>query len=136
MDAGLSPAVVDESGADLIVSAGKIFEVARFLKDYPDLQLGYLTSMMGVDYRTYYEVAYFFFSIIHNHRLTVRVRLEKTENPALPSITPLFMGANFQEREIFDLLGISFTDHPNLKRIFLWEGFEGHPLRKDFASGS
>jgi NADH-quinone oxidoreductase subunit C len=62
----------------------------------------------------------------------VKVQCYDRENPSLPSVVGLWQGADFQEREIYDLFGIRFEGHPNLKRIFLWEGFEGHPLRKDF----
>jgi NADH-quinone oxidoreductase subunit C len=62
----------------------------------------------------------------------LKARCYDRENPVLPSVVGLWRTADFQEREIYDLLGISFTGHPNLKRIALWEGFEGHPLRKDF----
>ena len=62
---------------------------------------------------------------------SMKVILDR-ENPAIPSLCDLYIGANLQEREIFDLLGINFDGHPDLRRIFLWEGFAGHPLRKDF----
>jgi NADH-quinone oxidoreductase subunit C len=62
----------------------------------------------------------------------VKIRLTDRQKPLLPSVVALWKGADFQEREIFDLFGISFTGHPNLKRIFLWDGFQGYPLRKDF----
>ncbi|GAH82618.1 unnamed protein product [marine sediment metagenome] len=62
----------------------------------------------------------------------LKVRCYDRENPTLPSVVGIWRGADFQEREIFDLFGIGFEGHPNLRRIVLWEGFEGHPLRKDF----
>ncbi len=64
--------------------------------------------------------------------VSVKARVYGRENPEIPSISHLWRGADFQEREIFDLLGIRFSGHPNLIRIALWESFEGHPLRKDF----
>ena len=66
----------------------------------------------------------------HNHSLVLKVRIDERENPSLPSVANLWQGADFQEREIYDLFGIRFEGHPNLKRIFLWEGFPGHPLLK------
>ena len=68
----------------------------------------------------------------HNHSLVIKTRCYGRDNLAVPSIVSLYEGANVQEREIYDLMGISFEGHPNMKRIFLWDGFEGHPLRKDY----
>jgi NADH-quinone oxidoreductase subunit C len=75
---------------------------------------------------------YHLVSIEHNHDIILKTRLIDREKPTLASVVNLWKGADFQEREIYDLFGISFTGHPNLKRIFLWEGFQGYPLRKDF----
>jgi NADH-quinone oxidoreductase subunit C len=71
-------------------------------------------------------------SLTHNHSLVIKTRCYGRENPSVPSITGLYAAANPQEREIYDLMGISFQGHPDLKRMFLWEGFEGHPQRKDY----
>ncbi len=64
--------------------------------------------------------------------LVVKTRCYERDNPTLSSMVSLWRGADFQEREIYDLMGISFDGHPNLKRLFLWQGFKGHPLRKDY----
>ena len=77
-------------------------------------------------------MVYHLTSIEHNHSLVLKTRCYSRDNPTLPSVVGLWRGADFQEREIYDLLGISFEGHPNLRRIALWEGFDGHPLRKDF----
>ena len=71
-------------------------------------------------------------SLEHNHSLVLKARCHDREDPALPSVVGLWQGADFQEREIYDLMGIRFEGRQNLKRIFLWEGFQGHPLRKDY----
>jgi NADH-quinone oxidoreductase subunit C len=71
-------------------------------------------------------------SLEHNHSLVIKTRCYDRKNPVLPSVVSLWQGADFQEREIYDLMGIRFEGHPNMKRIFLWEGFAGHPLRKDY----
>jgi len=81
----------------------------------------------------YFEVVYQFTSFEHNHSLVVKARCYDRENPTLPSVISLWQGADFQEREIYDLMGIRFDGHPNMKRIFLWDGFPGHPLRKDYC---
>ena len=125
------PGIVVESGLDsLLVKSESLLEVAAFLKATPRLEFDYLTAITSVDYRDYFELVYQLTSIKHNHSLVVKTRSYDRENPTLPSVVSLWRGADFQEREIYDLMGISFAGHPNLKRIFLWEGFPGHPLLK------
>jgi NADH-quinone oxidoreductase subunit C len=86
-----------------------------------------------VDYYDYFELVYQLTSLENNHSLVVKTRCYGRENLTVPSVVSLWRGADYQEREIFDLIGISFEGHPNMKRIVLWEGFVGHPLRKDFV---
>ncbi len=128
------PSSVVESSADnLVVKGDSLIEVARFLKDTEGLDFNFLNFITAVDYYDHFEVVYLLSSLEHNHSLVVKTRCYDRENPSLPSAVGLWQGADFQEREIYDLFGIRFEGHPNLKRIFLWEGFEGHPLRKDFV---
>ena len=126
---------------DSIVSAGgNVVEVkpeallaaATYLKTAPDLAFDYLTAITAVDYQEYIEVIYQLVSIEHNHGLLLKTRLYDRQAPVLSSVVGLWRGADFQEREIFDLFGIKFDGHPNLKHLVLWEGFPGHPLRKDY----
>lgn len=116
------------------VEAGRLLEVAQALRD----QLGYdfLTSATGVDYpaENVLEMVYHFHKTTGGAPLALHVQAPR-DNPVIPSLTPLFPGAEFQEREAWDLLGIKFTGHPDLRRILMWEGFEGHPLRKDWREG-
>ena len=127
------PGSIVESGADsLLVKSESLLEIAAFLKTAPGLEFDYLDLITSVDYLDYFEVVYQLTSIKHNHSLVLKTRCYERENPTLPSVVSVWRGADFQEREIYDLMGISFEGHPNLKRIFLWEGFPGHPLRKDF----
>lgn len=127
------PEAVIESGADSLLLKGEsLLEIAGYLKTAPGLDFDYLNAITAVDYYDYFEVVYQLISLEHNHGLVLKVRCYNRENPTLPSVVSLWRGADFQEREIYDLLGISFEGHPNLRRIVLWEGFEGHPLRKDF----
>ena len=125
-------AVEEASGNGIVVEGESLYSVAQFLRDTPDLDFDYLNCLVGTDYVDHIEVVYILESYQHNHRLFLKVRCYDRENPVLPSVVGLWKGADYQEREVFDLLGITFTGHPNLKRIFLWEGFEGHPLRRDF----
>ncbi len=124
--------VAEATGQGLLVEAGALFDVAAYLKETPGLDFDYLTLITAVDYLDCFEVVYNLTSIKHNHSLVLKTRCYDRDNPTLPSVVGLWRTADFQEREVYDLMGISFEGHPNLKRIVLWEGFEGHPLRKDF----
>lgn len=124
--------IIESNQNSLVVKNESWLEIATFLKTKPGLDFDYLTSITAVDYYNYFEVVYQLTSIKHNHSLVVKTRCYGRDNPSLPSVVSLWRGADFQEREIYDLMGISFDGHPNLKRIFLWEGFQGHPLRKDY----
>ena len=127
------PGCIEESGQNsIVVKSDSLSAVAGFLKDADNLKFNYLNYVTAVDYYSYFEVVYQFTSLEHNHSVIIRTRCHNRDNPVLPSVTGLWQGADFQEREIYDLIGIKFEGHPNMKRIFLWEGFPGHPLRKDF----
>lgn len=124
--------MVEASENSLLVKSESLLQIASFLNKAPDLRFDYLNSLTSVDCGSYYEVVYHLTSTVHNHSLVVKVRLDERANPVLPSVVGLWRGADFQEREVYDLFGIRFDGHPNLKRIFLWEGFPGYPLRKDY----
>jgi len=127
------PESIVESTPDyLVVNSDALLAVAVFLKDTPGLDFNYLNYVTAIDYYDHFEVVYMLSSLEHNHSLIMKTRCYDRQNPALPSVVSLWQGADFQEREIYDLMGIRFEGHPNMKRIFLWEGFPGHPLRKDF----
>jgi len=124
-------AVVEASDEWVIIRPDLLLQVAQFLKATPGLEFNYLNCITGVDYLDYLEVVYHLTSMEHNHSIVLKVRCSR-EKPEVPSVVSVWRGADFQEREIFDLLGITFMGHPNLKRIFMWEGFKGHPLRRDY----
>jgi len=124
--------VVESSQESIIVKSESLLAVASFLKDTPGLDFNYLTHISAVDHYDYFEVVYQLTSLQHNHSLVLKTRCYGRDNAVVPSVVSLWRGADFQEREIYDLMGIGFDGHPNLKRIFLWEGFQGHPLRKDY----
>src|SRR3990172_6869608 len=121
----LPDSIVESSGNSLFVNSESLFNLASWLKSTPDLDFDYLSSITAVDYYDYFELVYQLTSIKHNHSLVLKTRCYDRENPTVPSIVSLYQGAHFQERAIYDLMGIRFEGHPNLKRIFLWEGFEG-----------
>lgn len=119
---------------DLVINAVRLTEIAAFLRNDTEYQFDYLNSVTGVDYKTHFSVIYHLTSLTLKHRLEFRVDINDRNQPAVPSVTTVWRGADLQEREIYDLFGIDFTGHPKLKRIFMWEGFPGYPLRKDWVS--
>jgi NADH-quinone oxidoreductase subunit C len=122
--------VPEENG--LYVRPDGLLKLANHLKNDPAFSMDYLMCLSAVDYMDFFEVVYHLLSLKHNHSLVLKTRCEGRMNPEVPSMTAIWTGADLQEREAFDLMGIKFTGHPNLKRLFLWEGFQGHPLRKDY----
>ena len=114
-----------------LVKASRLIEVVHYLKE----QMGYdyLSSVTATDYcpEDRMEVVYHLYRSLGGPALELKVQLERA-NPTVPSLTGIFPGAELQEREVWDLLGIRFAKHPDLRRILLWEGFAGHPLRKDW----
>ena len=125
-------AVSEASDQTVVVKSESLFEVAEYLKNSPEFSFDYLNYIATVDYYDYFELVYQLTSREHNHCLVLKTRCYDRNEPTVPSVVSLWRGADFQEREIYDLIGIAFEGHPNLKRIALWEGFEGHPLRKDY----
>ena len=124
--------VVEYNDTAVLLKSESILEVCRYLNQTAGLDFDYLVNLSGVDYLDHLEVVYHLVSMRHNHSLVLKTRCHDREQPAVPSVTPIWKGADFQEREVYDLLGIRFDGHPNMKRIFLWEGFQGHPLRRDY----
>ena len=128
----LSGSIIESNETCMVVNKESIAGVARFLKESPEFDFNYLNNVTAVDNFDHFEVVYNLTSLAKKHTLCLKVRTPGRDNPEVPSVTSIWRSADFQEREVYDLMGISFTDHPNLKRIALWDGFEGHPLRKDF----
>ncbi|MEW6033481.1 MAG: NADH-quinone oxidoreductase subunit C [Chloroflexota bacterium] len=124
-------AIVSSDDKGIIIASDKLLPVAEFLKS-SQFALDYLANLTAVDYMDYFEVVYHLFSLQHNQSLTLKTRCYDRERPAVPSVVSVWCGADLQEREVYDLMGIAFEGHPNLKRIVLWEGFPGHPLRRDY----
>lgn len=114
------------------VKSSKVADVASFMKSDVGLDFNFLNSITAIDYINHFEIVYHLTSIDKEHTAIIKTRLDGREELSLPSVYHLWRGADFQEREIWDLMGIGFSGHPNLKRIMLWEGFDGHPLRKDY----
>jgi NADH-quinone oxidoreductase subunit C len=128
----LPGAVVAADSTAVVVTNQSLYRVAEFLKNTPELDFDYLVNLTAVDYTDYFEVVYHLVSLKHNHSLVLKTRCRDRDKPAVPSVVNIWRSADFQEREVYDLMGIVFEGHPNLKRLLLWEGFVGHPLRRDY----
>jgi NADH-quinone oxidoreductase subunit C len=132
----------------LIVTPDKLHAVMRHLRDDPQCDYDFLSDVLGIDYLGYpaeqpgrFAVVYLLVSCRYNRRLSVKVFLNPsietsgiTPDPTLEveSVTDLWPGAEWREREVYDMYGIRFTNHPDLRRILMWKDFPAHPLRKDY----
>jgi NADH-quinone oxidoreductase subunit C len=120
--------------ATAIIAAPRLVELLRFLRDDADCAFEMLSDLTVVDRlgeEPRFEVVYHLYSIAKNQRVRLKVAVPEGD-PAVASATDLYLSANWMEREAFDLYGIRFDGHPDLRRILLYEEFEGHPLRKDY----
>jgi NADH-quinone oxidoreductase subunit C len=115
----------------IVLKADNWLAVADVLKNHETLQLEYLRNLSGVDYETYMECVYNLINLTTKQNYTVKVQTDR-DNAIIPSVTGVWATADWNEREIYDLLGITFPGHPNLKRIMLTDDWVGHPLRKDY----
>ncbi len=132
---GLLPGVIlAVEGSTLIIDAKHLTAVCRCLKDTERFGMDYVANLTAVDYPPdRMDVVYHLYSMHHKHGpIALRVQLPRA-NPVVDSMTPLWRGAEFQEREVYDLYGVTFTGHPDLRRILMWDGFKGHPMRKDYV---
>jgi NADH-quinone oxidoreductase subunit C len=134
------PDVVEETHAHLgdataVIDPDQLLLVLRFLREEPDLEFEMLMDVTCVDYlgrAPRFEMVYHLFSVAKRHRLRIKARVP--EAPAeIDSAVEIYPSANWMEREVWDLYGVRFRNHPDLRRLMLYEEFEGHPLRKDYA---
>jgi NADH-quinone oxidoreductase subunit C len=115
----------------LVVPADNLVAVCRHLKTTPGLAFDLLASVTAIDYLDRIDIVYQIRSLRHKRDVTLRIEVDRDDAVA-PSVTSVWRAADFQEREIYDLMGVRFVGHPNLKRILLYDEFDGHPLRKDW----
>jgi NADH-quinone oxidoreductase subunit C len=145
VQAALGDACVSATAAlgdlTVVVKAGHLLTAAEKLRDAPELKFEQLIDVCGMDYSTYgdgswtgrrFAVVYHLLSLSHNARLRVRVFADEDEFPVVDSVIGVWPSANWYEREAFDLYGIMFSGHPDLRRLLTDYGFIGHPFRKDF----
>jgi NADH-quinone oxidoreductase subunit C len=116
-----------------VVKADKLVEICRFLKRTPGLEMDFCEDVGGVDYpkRNVIEVVYHLLSYNHRHAFVLKVEAARAD-PVVPSVEGVWKSANWMEREVYDLLGVTFTGHPDLRRLMLPDDWVGHPLRKDY----
>jgi NADH-quinone oxidoreductase subunit C len=120
----------------IFVGAERIHDIAEYLKNDPDLDFDYLSNITGTDYlneerEPRFEVVYELHSIEKNHSIRIRVGLDE-EDPTIPTVSDLWKGALYPERELFDMFGFNIKGHSNLSRLIMPEEWEGNPLRKDY----
>ena len=137
--AAISGAVVEIGPASsLIIDRAHGLAVAKFLRDDAELRFDYASNATGVDWEKagYLETVYHLYSMALGHGpLVIRLRTEnRTDKVTLPSLTPIWRSCEFQEREVYDLFGIVFEGHPDLRRILMWDEFTDYPMRKDYAA--
>jgi NADH-quinone oxidoreductase subunit C len=131
---GVIEASLPQGDATAIIRTEYLTRVMDFLKNDPRLQFSMLVDITAVDYmgrRPRFDVVYHLLSILFKRRLRIKLQVEDGE-PTVDSLTSLWGDANWLEREVWDMFGIRFAGHPDLRRILLYEEFQGHPLRKDY----
>ena len=117
---------------ELTVNYPQALEALTGAKNFADVPCDFLHDLAGMDLEDHFEVVYQLSSLRGPQRLRIIARVER-DNPVIDSATSLWKGADFLEREAFDMFGIQFRGHPNLKRIYMWDDFEGYPMRKDYV---
>lgn len=130
--AGLTFTEEESQFLNVTITPNELIELMTRLKSDESTHFDYLFCLSGVDWGEELGVVYHLESTVHRHQLVVKVRTADREQPRLPTVSSIWHTAEFHEREVFDFFGINFTDHPNLKRLFLTDEWEGYPLRKDY----
>lgn len=122
-------------GSELYISVptAELVAVCKHLRIDPPLSFDFLSFVTSIDWKTHFEVVYFLQSTLHLHKLIIKVKLDNHENAEVPTVTHVWPTADWQEREVFDMMGIKFPGHYNLRRILLPDDWEGYPLRKDYT---
>lgn len=125
---------IDESVPSPFIKVNKdrFYAVMKFLRDDERLKFDYLQLVTGLDYPTHFCSVYHLYSMPHRHKIAIKADLPR-DNPVIDSVEPLWRSADWHEREQFDLMGIVFKGHPDLRRILCPEDWEGHALRKDYV---
>jgi NADH-quinone oxidoreductase subunit C len=134
--AGTIQEIIEAIGEVTIIARREgLIDLMTFMRDEPSLRFDYLSDIGGLDLGEFasprFAVSYQLYSLEHNHRLRIKVFVEE-DDAVLPSLWSIWKASNWLEREIYDMFGVSFDNHPDLRRILMPADYEGHPLRKDF----
>jgi NADH-quinone oxidoreductase subunit C len=134
-EVSLVPNASPSAQVSLLVGAGRAQDIARFLRDDGALALDYCSNVTGVDWPGHLEVVYHLYSMaLRQGPVILRMRTgDRAARVSLPSLTPVWRSCEFQEREVYDLFGVVFEGHPDLRRILMWDEFTDHPMRKDYV---
>ena len=130
----LLPPATFEEGSGWVTAAidsGAWLSLAREIREEPGLQFDYLFCVTAIDWKTHFTMVYHLTSTIHRHTLVVKAKLDHAR-PVIGSVAGIWRTAEFHEREAYDLMGVIFTGHPDLRRLFMTEEWNGWPLRKDY----
>lgn len=125
--------VMDKQFLEVTVNADQIHSLAQFLKNSPQTAFDYLFCESAIDYTEYFTLVYHLDSTEFRHQIVLKTKITVRENPSVDSVCDIWIGAEYHEREIFDLFGIHFNNHPDLRKIFLDNDWVGFPLRKDYT---
>lgn len=133
-EAGVGDCTATAKDPFIAIQPAALAEVCRFLRDEPELRFDCLSNQSGVDYKAkgHIEVVYHLYSYTHRHWIVLKVDVSR-DHAVLPTVQGIWKAANWHEREIYDLLGVTFEGHPDLRRLLMPEDWIGHPLRKDFV---
>lgn len=123
----------DKQFLTVTVQNEQLVQLAAFLKDSKETAFDYLFCESAVDYEDHFMMVYHLDSTSHRHQMVIQTKIANRENPAIDSVCPVWIGAEYHEREIFDLFGIQFNNHPDLRKIFLDNDWVGFPMRRDYT---
>jgi len=130
----IQSAIVFEEGGEMLtaeIAPELCFDLMQALKQFPELQMDYMFCLTCVDWKTHLTMVYHLESTVHRHQLVVKSKLDRND-PVIDTMSDLWQTAELHEREVFDLFGVRFKNHPDLRRLLLTEEWEGYPLRKDY----
>lgn len=125
--------IADQQFLTVIVDKTQLHKLAEFLKNTPETNFDYLFCETAVDYPDHFMMVYHLDSTTFRHQVVIKTKISDRETPELDSVCDIWIGAEYHEREMFDLFGIKFKNHPDLRKIFLDNDWVGFPLRKDYV---
>ena len=127
-------ATFDETGEwlNVLIDSAQWLDVAKIIRSNEDMNFDYLFCLTGVDWKTHLSVVYHLSSTKHRHNIVIKAKITNRANPEIETVCDIWRTAEFHEREVFDLFGVKFLHHPDLRRLFLTDDWVGFPLRKDY----